>query len=367
MPVSPAARAEAERLFAAFRDAGAVPVETDILQPAEILLDLYGEDIRGRAYVTSDPLRGEMMMRPDFTVPVVQMHMAHGADPARYCYMGEVFRRQDHRGPRANEYLQVGYEVFTRDDPAAADAEVFDLFDRLLAPLRPKAAMGDIGVLMAAVQGLDTTDRRRAALLRHIWRPRRFRALLDRYAGRVAVPEARARMLHDLASAPVAALIEAAGPMIGQRGPDEIAARVAALLEDASAPPIHADQAALLDRLFALTAPAPEALEALRALAADMPAMTPSLDRLEARLTALETEGVRLARIAFEASHGRAAMEYYDGFVFSFHAEGRDLPPIASGGRYDALTRVLGQGRSIPAVGGIIRPGVVAVLREGRA
>ncbi|MDO9527307.1 MAG: ATP phosphoribosyltransferase regulatory subunit [Gemmobacter sp.] len=367
MPVSTAARAEAERLFAAFRDAGAVAVETDILQPAEILLDLYGEDIRGRAYVTSDPLRGEMMLRPDFTVPVVQMHMTHGADPARYCYMGEVFRRQDHRGPRANEYLQVGYEVFTRDDPAAADAEVFDLFDRLLAPLRPRAAMGDIGVLMAAVQGLDTTDLRRAALLRHIWRPRRFRALLDRYAGRAAPSEARIRMLQSLAAGPVADLIAAAGPMIGQRGPDEIAARVAALLEDADTPAIHADQAAMLDRLLALTAPAPEALDALRALAIDMPALTPSLDGLEARLSALETLGVRLGKITFEASHGRAAMEYYDGLVFSFHAEGGDLPPIASGGRYDALTRVLGQGRSIPAVGGIIRPGVVALLREGRA
>ena len=67
-----AIRAEAEALFAAFRAAGAVPVEADILLPAETLLDLYGEDIRARAYVTSDPLRGEMLLRPDFTVPVVQ-------------------------------------------------------------------------------------------------------------------------------------------------------------------------------------------------------------------------------------------------------------------------------------------------------
>jgi ATP phosphoribosyltransferase regulatory subunit len=79
----------------AFVQAGAVPVEADLLQPAETLLDLYGEDIRARAYVTDDPVRGEMMLRPDFTVPVVQAHMAHGADPARYAYLGEVFRKQD--------------------------------------------------------------------------------------------------------------------------------------------------------------------------------------------------------------------------------------------------------------------------------
>ncbi|MDZ4094925.1 MAG: ATP phosphoribosyltransferase regulatory subunit, partial [Paracoccaceae bacterium] len=106
-----AIRAEAEAMFAAFQTTGALPVDADILLPAETLLDLYGEDIRARAYVTQDPLRGEMMLRPDFTVPVVQAHMAHGADPARYTYMGKVFRKQDHLGPRASEYLQVGYEV----------------------------------------------------------------------------------------------------------------------------------------------------------------------------------------------------------------------------------------------------------------
>ena len=35
---------------------------------------------------------------------------------------------------------------------------------------------------------------------------------------------------------------------------------------------------------------------------------------------------------------------------------------MASGGRYDALTRVLGQGRGVPAVGGIIRPEAMVAL-----
>ena len=128
MNPKPAIRAEAARLFAAFQAAGAVPVDADILLPAETLLDLYGEDIRARAYVTTDPLQGEMMLRPDFTVPVVQQHMAHGADPARYCYMGEVFRSSDTLANRDSEYLQVGFEVFDRNAPEQADAEVFALF-----------------------------------------------------------------------------------------------------------------------------------------------------------------------------------------------------------------------------------------------
>ena len=95
MPISPETLLEARRLRDLFAAKGAQVVKADVLQPAETLLDLYGEDIRGRAYLTADPLRGEMVLRPDFTVPVVQMHMESHADPARYTYAGKVFRKQD--------------------------------------------------------------------------------------------------------------------------------------------------------------------------------------------------------------------------------------------------------------------------------
>ena len=353
------ARATADRLYAAFLGAGATPVEADILQPAETLLDLYGEDIRARAYVTSDPLRGEMMLRPDFTVPVVQMHMAGGAEPARYAYQGEVFRKQDRPSARRPEYLQVGYEVFARENPSDADAEVFGLFADLLAPLNLRAATGDIGILMAAVRGLSTLDSRKAALLRHIWRPRRFTQLLDRFAGRSPVPEGRSALL-------AAADRPAAAPLIGLRSRAEIAARLAALREDAAAPPISAEEGTALEDLLNLSAKSPGALAQLRDLCRVLPAIVSAVERMEARLAALAARGIDVAALDFEASHGRTTLEYYDGFVFSFHAADPGLPPVASGGRYDALTAVLGAdqngGRSIPAVGGVIRPGLVADL-----
>ncbi|WP_050526785.1 ATP phosphoribosyltransferase regulatory subunit [Pseudorhodobacter aquimaris] len=359
-----AIRAEAETLFASFKSAGAVAVEADTLLPAETLLDLYGEDIRARAYVTSDPLRGEMMLRPDFTVPVVQAHMQNGAEPARYCYMGEVFRKQDRPGTRANEYLQVGFELFDRSAPEAADAELFTLFHGLLAPLGLRPATGDIGILMAAVKGLSTSPRRKAALLRHIWRPARFRKLLDRFSGRAAAPQARHDMLTRLRSGDLAALIADAGPMIGLRSEAEITARANALIEDDQTPPLAAPEAALLYDLLTLQAPARAALSHMRGITSMLPAIEPAVDRFATRLDALERHGINPSDLPFEASHGRSSMEYYDGFVFSF--EGNGLP-VASGGRYDALTAVLGQGRSIPAVGGMIRPAMLATLREALA
>lgn len=350
-------RAEAARLMAAFNAAGAAPVEADILQPAATLLDLYGEDIRARAYVTFDPTEGEQMLRPDFTVPIVQMHMATGAAPARYTYAGEVFRRQDDGAGRAREYIQVGYEVFGHTNPAAADAEVFALIAAQVSGLGLRAATGDIGILSAAVRGLRTSEARRAALLRHLWRPRRFRALIDRFGGRSPVPPSRAALL--AAADPFAT----AGPEIGLRSRAEVAARIDALRADAAEPPISSGEVALIEDILALKGRAPAALSHLRDIAVDLPAISPAVRALAARLDALAGRGIDVDALDFEAAFGRTSMEYYDGFVFGFYAEARpDLPPIASGGRYDALTRVLGQGRAIPAVGAVIRPALMLEL-----
>jgi ATP phosphoribosyltransferase involved in histidine biosynthesis len=355
-----AVKAEAARLKAFFEASGAQPVEMDILLPAEVLLDLYGEDIRARAYVTHDPERGEMMLRPDFTVPVVQEHMTNGAEPARYTYAGEVFRKQEDMPSRANEYFQVGYEVFDGSDPAAADAEVFARFAEVLAGSGLHAATGDIGILKAAVAGLKTTERRRAALLRHIWRPRRFRALMTRFS------EAGTALRQQNLDRVRANLRDVEAPFIGLRTQTEIDARVKALEEDASEPPISAGEIELLDDILSLKETLPHVLSQLRDIAVDLPAISEAVSLLGRRSDALAARGVDVEHLDFEASYGRTSMEYYDGFVFGFYAEGRpDLPPVATGGRYDALTAVLGQGRSIPAVGGVIRPNVLLSLKGG--
>lgn len=344
-------RAEAERLRDAFVAAGATRVEADILLPADTALDLYGEDIRARAFLTDGPNGGEALLRPDFTVPVVEMHMARGGGTARYAYAGKVFRRQTDDPHRPAEYYQAGFELFGGEDRAAADTEVFALFHDLLAPLSPRIVTGDTGLLTAMVAGLTASDRRKEALARHIWRPRRFRALIARYSGRGTPAPRRAALLR--ADDPMAD----AGPAIGLRGPDEIAARIERLRADAAEPPLAETEVALIDDLLDLEGSADGALRHLRDVQVDMPAIGPAVDGMARRLDALAARGIDPASISFETGHGRSSMEYYDGFVFSFVLPGRpDLPPLATGGRYDALTRVLGGGRTQPAVGGVIRP-----------
>ncbi len=381
-------RAEAARIRAAFEATGAEPFEAGILQPAGPLLDLYGEDIRARAYVTADPLLGERMLRPDFTVAVARAHLARGAAAARYAYAGEVFRRQEVPG-RPSEYLQVGLEILDPADPPARDAEVFAAVLAACDGVPVEAVTGDMGLLMAAVRGLDASERRRAMLLRHVWRPARFRALLDRFgraSGREVPPEEA---------------IADAGPEIGERGPREVAARLRALRRDGAEPPLPEAQIEALGALLALRGPAGAVLGRLRALGAELAALAPAADAFARRLDALAARGVDADALAFEASLGHATMEYYDGFVFQLRARERpapapgrpgpsrspdpahrversdplgpsrhdrhaaaarpERPPIASGGRYDALVRALGG--DIPAVGAILRPAELLAAR----
>ena len=326
-----------------------------------MLLDLYGEDIRARAYVTADPLRGEMMLRPDFTVPVVRAHMDEGGDPARYTYAGEVFRRQETDPDRPIEFLQVGFELFG-GDPAQADAEVFATIASALDGLDLRPATGDIGILMAAVRGLATTEARKSALLRHVWRPRRFRALLDRYGARTPLPAQKKALL--AAADPFAE----AGPALGLRARADVEARIETLREEAGTRPLSEEEMALIDMILDLRETAPNVLSSLRDIAVDMPAIGDAVTGLTRRLDAMAARGIDVDTLPFEGSFGRTTLEYYDGFVFGFHSANRaDLPPVATGGRYDALTRHLGQGRAVPAVGGVIRPELMIEIREGRA
>ena len=347
---------EADRILRLFSNSGAQIVQPAVLQRADTLLDLYGEDIRARAYVTSDPFNGEMMLRPDFTVPIVKTHMTGttGNDTARYAYCGKVFRRQEKNSERASEYLQVGYEIFDRTDVIKSDTDVFCIIKKALGDLPLRVATGDIGILMTAVSSLKTTSSRQKALLRHLWRPQRFLAILEKFTNEVSVSIER----FDGFQAEKSFANQA--KEIGLRSKSEIIERIENLLQDSKEAPISTTELDVINSLLKIGDKCPQALIKLKDLLTDMPALGSAIEKFEKRLSALDNANVDLSSIDFEASYGRTSMEYYDGFVFGFYSENHiNLPPIATGGRYDALTKHIGKGRAIPAVGGVVRPDLI--------
>ena len=86
----------AETLVASYERAGYARVAPAMLQPAEPFLDLSGEEIRRRMYLTTAPDGDEFCLRPDLTIPVSRDYLAspRSGKPTGYCYLGPVFRHR---------------------------------------------------------------------------------------------------------------------------------------------------------------------------------------------------------------------------------------------------------------------------------
>src|SRR5262245_35974767 len=99
----------ADALVASYERAGYLRVAPAILQPADPFLDLSGEDIRRRMYLTTDSAGRELCLLPDFTIAVSRDYLASSTagKPAGFCYLGPIFRQQE---GGSGEVIQTGIE-----------------------------------------------------------------------------------------------------------------------------------------------------------------------------------------------------------------------------------------------------------------
>jgi ATP phosphoribosyltransferase regulatory subunit len=350
----------AQNLLASYVRAGYVQIEPPILVPAEPFLDLSGEDIRRRMFLTSDPLGHELCLRPDLTIPVSRAYLQSPAagKAAGFCYLGPVFR---HREGQTSEFLQAGIESFARADKAAADAEMLALGLEATAHYglaTPEIRMGDVGLFSAFVAALDLARAWKRRLIKDFNRKWSLAHDLDQLAlaGASGPPEYQGVLAALAGSDPKAAhhlvtdLLSIAGiDTVGGRAVAEIAER---FLEQSSGAGsrLPRETRALIERFLGVRGDPDEAAGELRALAADANiALTAALDLYETRTGFLAARGVDVRAIRFSTAFGRG-FDYYTGFVFELH-DPRAKGPLIAGGRYDGLLARLGAAAPIPAVG----------------
>jgi ATP phosphoribosyltransferase regulatory subunit len=364
---------QAQRLMSVFLEAGYEAVAPAIIQPADVFLDVIGEELRARTYVFADPEGAELCLRPDLTVPTCRIHVARHADPttiARYCYNGPAFRYQP-SGPteaHPNEFRQAGIELFAEPDAEGAEVEVVRL---ILAALREAGLksstlrIGDLGLFHALIGAVDLPGRSRQRLRGQFWRAEAFRSELTRLTSRPAgslrgLPAELVTQLdvadRERSAALVARHLEANGiPLIGARSLAEITDGLLAAADDARSEPIAEATARLIEGYLAIAGPAREAEAQIAKLFAGLGPQTESaLDHYRRRLDLIDAAGIDTSAIEFSAEFGRN-LEYYTGFVFEVVTPelGR-LSPLAGGGRYDSLLKAVGAASDIPAVGSAI-------------
>jgi ATP phosphoribosyltransferase regulatory subunit len=362
-PRETARDARAEALVASFERAGYTRLAPAILQPAEPFLDLSGEDIRKRMFLTTDPHGRELCLRPDLTIPVSRDYLASPAAGRAqgFCYLGQVFR---HRQDESSEFLQAGIESFGRPDIAAADAEMLALGLDTTAHYglaAPDISIGDVGLFAALIAALDLAPAWKRRLIKDF----NHKTSLAQDLERLTLSAAHARpeyqgVLAALAGsdpkgahALVTDLLSIAGiSAVGGRSVGEIADRFleqAALGAQTSLP---RETRALIERFLAVAGDPDEAAAELRAVAKDGSLkLDAALDLFESRTGFLAARGVDVRRIKFSTAFGRG-LDYYTGFVFELHdPAGRAAGQLVAGGRYDGLLTRLGSKKPIPAVG----------------
>jgi ATP phosphoribosyltransferase regulatory subunit len=330
------------------------------IQPADPFLDMAGEGLRGRIFLTENERGDALCLRPEFTIPVCVSHIADAAQtPRRYGYCGTVFRQRRSGG---SEFLQAGIEDLGDGDRAAADAcsiaDALALVSQLAPQAQLRVTLGDQAVFEAVLHALGLPRGWRKKLARAFGSPAVMEAMIRTLStpqpAMSGMPEPIARALASgdtdaLASALAGQMDAFAYTLTASRTPADIAARMIeqAALDSTS---LTERQIGQLRDFLAVNVPLAQASEALRALAASLgDVMTPVLDGFEARVAALRGCGVDLANIIYDAGFGRV-LDYYTGLVYEVSALDGGAP-LVGGGRYDDLLTLLGASATVPGIG----------------
>jgi len=334
-------------------------VDVPVLQPADPFLDMAGEDLRRRIFLTESETGETLCLRPEFTIPVCLDHIASQAGtPRRYAYLGEVFRQRREGG---NEFFQAGIEDLGDEDIAGADARSVADAHALLSTTLP-------GTALAVTIGDQTVFE---AVLAALGLPRGWQKRLARAFG---APDLLATALGDLARIPANENVDRSLPEVGAaEGPEDLVMHIRFEMEKAGISPTAGrspEEIArrLIEKRELTSVVLPEsALAALRAfLAIDVPLADASatlarfaedagltlgsaLDRFSTRAEAIAGHGLAGQAVRYDAAFGRP-LDYYTGLVFEISAAASPRP-LVGGGRYDRLLTLLGAKSPIPGVG----------------
>lgn len=335
------------------------PVNIPVLQPADPFLDMAGEDLRSRIFLTESETGDSLCLRPEFTIPVCRDHIARNArTPRRYGYLGEVFRQRREGG---TGFLQAGIEDLGNADLSAGDARSIADAHALLRAVLPdtllRVTLGDQAVFDAVLAALG---------LPRGWQQKLARAfgtveLLDSALAELARPKnpkeqsgiadtlAASGDIAGLEKHITSAMEQAGLPLTAGRSVSEIAAR---MLEKHSLAEtrLSADALAALRAFLAIRVPLQQATETLWRFARETGLdLELSLDGFETRVGEVAKHERVIEDITYDGAFGRA-LDYYTGLVFEITAAGSERALIG-GGRYDRLLTMLGSDSHIPGVG----------------
>ena len=338
--------------------------EISLLQPADPFLDMAGEDLRRRIFMTHDLSGASLCLRPEFTIPVCLAHLDGTNEYGNYAYCGNVFR-QRRQGPE--EFFQAGMEIIGGNQGAGtlesinSDVDcVANALDALAHCGMDKGSIifGDKAVFEALLLALELPEAWRSRLGRAFGDNQKFENDLQLFAISEHGIKSKDSELHlaleymnrqAVTDWVVDKMALASLPAKGGRTAADIAKRTITKA-DLAATQLSKEQRRILRAFLSIEVPLENAVDELDKFSKSVKLeMDDAIDIFARRAEQLiEKTGSQIST-SWRANFGRP-LEYYTGIVFEIFSEGSHIP-VCGGGRYDHLMNMLGAENEIPAIG----------------
>jgi len=286
-------------LESVFRSFGFVPIDTPVLEYAEILLGKGGGETDKQVYRFRDHGDRDVALRFDLTVPFARFMAEHVDElylPFRRYHMAKVWRGENTQRGRYREFMQCDFDIVGIDS-AAADADIVLVIGRALEAL-------DAGEFSIRIN---------------------HRGIFNRFLARSGVTEKSSAVLR---------LVD----KLEKIGTEEVRRLLAEEVGESTA----AEVLAFIGEEKSFD----DTLAKMEALAGGP---GPDGDRLR-RIRDCVAEGGSAGRLRLDPSITRG-LDYYTGVVFETTLDALpQIGSVCSGGRYDELAGLYTT-RSLPGVG----------------
>jgi histidyl-tRNA synthetase len=292
-----------EKIEGSFRSFGFVPIDTPVLEYAEILLGKGGGETEKQVYRFTDHGGRDVALRFDLTVPFARFVAEHRGElpfPFKRYHIAKVWRGENTQRGRYREFTQCDFDI-VGSDCAAADFEILLMMKNTLEA----AGAGEITIRI------------------------NHRGLFNRFLEKIGAKDKSVEVLRQV-------------DKLSKIGKDEVRARLAETLDDEKARRILEFSGCGTQRPFE------ETLAALTEAAGP----GPDTERLQSLWRFMNDAGCAESFVLDPAI--TRGLDYYTGVVYeTFLNTFPGIGSVCSGGRYDNLTGLYSK-ETIPGVGSSI-------------
>ena len=367
-----------DRLCQLLNDYGYRQLETPVLEPTELFLRKSGGELASQLYSFTDAGSNSVSLRPEFTSPIMRHYLENAANislPARWQYCGPVFRFDVSHPEASSQFTQVGGELIGSSE-IAADVELLNLAVAVPSQLGLDGwvlQLADLDILDSLLEPVGVSERARSFIIQSMPRLRE---------GRSAVPGLleEGRRLHlvggsngSIASGDVdsenAALRQAvqglndtqarsvllgllqwnSADQLGQRTPEDVVERMLQKIRGTDNEEKLRQGLELASDLAMINGEPGPALQSVKKTLASAGANQDAAGRLSEVISLMAHGPDIKGQVVLDFSLVRG-LAYYNGVIFEVSHPGWP-GTLGGGGRYDTLSRALGGGDAVPALG----------------